>query len=67
MRFTGSQAKGESPYLRFHVSSQPGIGDLKFLSFSHCEYQGFRGCSEYKKKRVLFGSERGLEIIGYDS
>ena len=36
------------------------------IGFSQREYDGFRGCREYDKKRIIFTSEKSIAIYHYE-
>ena len=41
-------------------------GSWEFASFSQREYQGFRSCREYDKKRIMVSSEAGISVYTYE-
>lgn len=46
------KAKGKG-YLQFHVKSDTTKEQWKHVDFSQREFEGFRGCREYDKKRIV--------------
>jgi len=40
---------------------------VKNLSFSQRRFQGFRGRTEFDKKRILVSGEHSISIYGYES
>lgn len=60
------KAKGKG-YLQFHVKSDnPNKTEWKNIGFSQREFEGFRGCKEYDKKRIVMSSENSLAVFSYD-
>lgn len=58
------KAKGRG-YLQFHVKSE-FISGGSHVGFSQREYEGFRGCREYDKKRIVMASEKAIALFTYD-
>ena len=59
------KAKGKG-YLQFHVKADINDAEWKHIGFSQREFEGFRNCREYDKKRIVMQSEKSIALFTYD-